>query len=105
MRLLQELAHRAGSVDNLRKIVEEHETSATKAVRKRKEEICNKLPDDVAAISPTPAAAAPADGAPPGVQPADDDATKTPGENSSSGDSAADAAPPAPDAGPDEPLT
>jgi len=44
-RLLEELTHRAGSVENLRKIVEEHEASATKSVRRRKEEICNDLPE------------------------------------------------------------
>jgi hypothetical protein len=54
-RLLEELAQRAGSVENLRKIVEEHEANAKKCVRERKQEICNNL-DNPDLIHPDPAA-------------------------------------------------
>jgi len=103
-RLLQELAHRAGSVENLRKIVEEHETAATKAVRKRKEEICNQLPDDTAATGSMPAAAARADGPPPASRAVDGDPSETSGRAADAEESSTDAAPPAPEAGPDQPL-
>jgi hypothetical protein len=103
-RLLEELAHRAGSVENLRKIVEEHKDSATKAVRKRKNEICNKLPEDAAATGPAPQAAAPAEGTAPAAQASDGDATTAPGDNAGNQEPATDADPPVPEAGPDEPL-
>jgi hypothetical protein len=103
-RLLEELAHRAGSVENLRKIVEEHKDSATQAVRKRKNEICNKLPEDAAATGPAPQTAAPAEGTAPAAQAASGDATKAPGDNAGTQEPATDADPPVPETGPDEPL-
>ena len=104
-RLLEELTHRAGSVENLRKIVEEHESSATKAVRNRKEEICNKLPDDAAATDSPPAAAARADAMPPANRAANSSEIEASGEIAGTGESASDAAPPTPGAGPDQPPT
>jgi len=103
-RIFEELTHRAGSVENLRKIVEEHEASTTKAVRKRKEEICNKLPDDVAANDSTPIAAPRADAMPPGNRAANSSEIEISGEIAGTGETAADAAPPTPDTGPDQPL-
>jgi hypothetical protein len=103
-RLLEELTHRAGSVENLRKIVEEHEASATKSVRKRKEEICNHLPDEGGANDVgMPAVGAPHE-RPPVAPVADESPTSAPPQGkASAGDSAADAAPPTVDSGPDQP--
>lgn len=93
-RLLMELTQRAGSVENLRKIVEEHRDSSTKAVRKRKNEIGNELPDDAVPKGQRSAS-----------QAADNDAASTSKENAGDEGPAPDAAPPAPETGPDEPLT
>ncbi len=103
-RLLEELMQRAGSLENLRKIVEEHEASAKKSVRKRKEEICNTLPEDPTIPDVTQPADAVTDadlstGKLPSVE-----AVEAPGEKPSLSDSAPDAAPPASNAGPDQPL-
>jgi hypothetical protein len=92
-RLLTELTQRAGSVENLRKIVEEHKDSSTKAVRKRKNEIGNELPAD-----------ATAEGRRSASQAADEDATSTSDESTGDDGPASDAAPPAPKTGPDDPL-
>ena len=103
-RLLEELTQRAGSVENLRKIVEEHKTSATKAVRKRKEEICNTLPDGEAASEVgVPVVAAPDDPEPPARGAGDSSASPPPKDEEPTGDSSADAAPPLHDPGLQEP--
>ena len=96
---------RAGSVENLRKIVEEHEASAKNSARKREEEICNTLPDNptIPDITP-PADAVTAAALPTGKLP-NVEAVEAPGEKPSLSDSAPDAAPPASNAGPDQPLT
>lgn len=103
-RLLEELTHRAGSVENLRKIVEEHEASATKSVRKRKEEISNHLPEDQVANEVGVPAIAASHEQPPVAPVADEPPASAPTEGkASAGDSAADAAPPTTDSGPDNP--
>lgn len=103
-RLMEELMHRAGSLENLRKIVEEHEASAKKSVRKRKEEICNELPENPAASDAAPPAAAATDAAPPAGKSPDAEPVEASGEKPGPSEPVADAAPPAPDASPDQPL-
>lgn len=101
-RQLEELTHRAGSVENLRKIVEEHEASATTSVRKRKEEICNDLPDDQAANEVgVPAVAAPHERPPVAPVAAESPASPPPEGKASPADSKAQGGPPTVDSGPD----
>jgi hypothetical protein len=53
VRLMEELAQRVGSIENLRKIVEDHEANAKKSVRERRQEICNSLESsEPAALEP-----------------------------------------------------